>query len=134
MNMELKVAVVHFLTRDGCDENDRAAAKIVAGLDFDTRHVEGPALDVLIGCDPERVAQAKSTLLAGRIENAVRESAPGPIRHLQWVEHATGESPRAGTGAGTGPIAHQPPYRNSAPHPGKPPFPRGVRPGGGDNF
>jgi len=127
MNDELKIESVRFLTRDGCDEHDRAAAKILAGLDIDTRHLEGPAFDVLLSGDPQRVARAKSSELAGRIENAVRESVLGKVRQVQWVEEKTGEAPRTGTGAGTGPIPDQPPYRNSAPHPSKPPFPRDIR-------
>lgn len=134
MNTELKAEMVRFLTREGCGENDRAAAKILAGLDVETRHLDGPAFDVLLSGDPERVADAKSSELAGRIENAVRESVLGKVRQVQWVEEKTGDAPRTGTGAGTGPDPDQPPYRNSAPHPSKPPYPRGVRPGGGQSL
>lgn len=101
----LKADTVLFLTRDGCAEQDRSAAKILAPCEVEVRHVEAgraasPRVDVLIHAHPSASADAHASDAAGRIENAIHRASEHPVRFLQWVEEGVARGPRPATGAG----------------------------------
>jgi hypothetical protein len=107
MMEDIKAQTVLFLTRDGANDLDRAAAKILARCDVEVRHTtprEGrpPAADVMFHADHETVQAAKTSDAAGRIENALRQAADSEVRYLQWVEERRTSGPKSASGIGDG--------------------------------
>lgn len=103
----LKSQTVLFLAREKGTERDRDAAKLLARCDVEVRHVtpsdtRKPAADVLIHADRRTIDAIKSSPAAGRIENAMREATPSPIRYLQWVGEQRSGGPSSGAAIGDG--------------------------------
>ncbi len=128
---DLKSQAVLFLTRDGCAELDRSAAKLFARCEVEVLHVtpsedRPPTIDVLVHGKPDCISELHDSDAAGRVENAIRESCAHPVRQLQWVEEGVNSGPRSASGIGDGSSGRsgseransgQPPkYRNDQPN------------------
>ena len=103
----IKSKAVLFLTRDGCHQLDRAAAKLLARCEVEVLQVtpsgrDRPLIDVLLHGKPQCIAELHASDAAGRVENAIRESSPHSIRSLQWVEEGISAGPRNASGIGDG--------------------------------
>jgi hypothetical protein len=105
---DLKADSVLFLTRDDANDIDRDAAKLFARCQVEVRHVgpdksDRPAVDVLVHAEPHTMRElASGNDLAGRVENAIRQTGGERVRYLQWVEDGVSGGPRSGAGIGDG--------------------------------
>ncbi len=103
MPHQLEIDTVQHLVNTNGSDASRAAAKHIAKLDFDVRHVDGPAIDVLARGDHDLISQLTTTDQGTRIERAARAVSPTPIRQFQWVEEGRPQGPIPPAGAGDGP-------------------------------
>lgn len=103
----LKNDAVLLLVREHASDRDRHVAKLLARCDVESRSVhesddQPAALDVLVHGRRKLISQIQRDGSAGRLEEAIREVAPLPVRFLQWVEEGISTGPAPGSGAGDG--------------------------------
>jgi len=104
---DLKADSVLFLTRDGADGMDRDAARLFGRCEVELLHVgpdksEQPSVDVLIHAKRDVIHELKAADFAGRVENAIRQTAAPRVRYLQWVEESISHGPSGSGGIGDG--------------------------------
>lgn len=101
----IKTDAVLLLVREHASDRDRHVAKLLARCDVESRSVEESgdqpaAMDVLVHGRRKLISQIRRDGSAGRLEEAIREVAPRPVRFLQWVEEGISTGPTPGSGAG----------------------------------
>lgn len=101
--VDLKAEAINFLFSR--TDKDKSAARLLEECGVDVRLASNAdpderSVDVLLRAGHDLASELHKNDFAGRIENALREASPTPIRHLQWVETEEDVGPSAGNGVG----------------------------------